>query len=63
MLENMLGSFTNVPIGLMVGIGGGSPSKKNNVMLGYLFSRPTTYRRRVTTTPDLSNQVSNVFYL
>ncbi|OAA60903.1 Nucleoside phosphorylase domain protein [Akanthomyces lecanii RCEF 1005] len=32
--KGMLGSFPNVRIGLMVGIGGGAPSSKNDIRLG-----------------------------
>lgn len=32
--SNLLGSFPNVRIGLMVGMGGGAPSKENDIRLG-----------------------------
>lgn len=40
--RDMVHSFPNVRIGLMVGIGGGAPSKKNNIRLGdVVISTPT----------------------
>ena len=34
--RDMLHSFPNIRIGLMVGIGGGAPSQKHDIRLGYI---------------------------
>jgi len=57
--RNMLRSFSNIRIGLMVGISGGAPSQKHNIRLGDIVISAPCNRKSGVFQYDLGNKIQD----